>query len=198
MSTGILLSGGIDSTSLCFWKKPRYAFTVDYGQAAAEGEIRASSKIAQLTGVRHEVISIDCHSLGSGDLANAPPNRFAPVTEWWPYRNQFLITVAAMRAINLGVNRLMLASVKTDGLHKDGQGEFFQEIHKLVSMQEGKISVEAPAIVMTSVQLVRKARIDLSVLAWAHSCHVSNYACGNCRGCFKHQLVMQELGYEIY
>jgi len=198
MSTGILLSGGIDSTSLAFWKKPEIALTVDYGQASAEGEIRAASQITKILHIRHEIISVDCHLLGSGDLANAPPNQFAPVSEWWPYRNQLLITIAAMRAIAIGIDRLMLGSVKQDCIHVDGGGEFFRRIDELVSMQEGRLRIEVPAIVLSSMELVREAKIDLAVLAWAHSCHVSNYACGNCRGCFKHQLVMRELGYEVY
>lgn len=198
MSTGILLSGGIDSTSLAFWKRPEFALTVDYGQASAEGEIRASLQIAKLLQIRHETLSVDCHSLGSGDLASAPPNQFAPVPEWWPYRNQLLITITAMRAIAIGIDRLILGSVKQDGIHVDGRAEFYRSIDGLVSMQEGKLRIEVPAISLTSMELVREAKIDLAILAWTHSCHVSNYACGNCRGCFKRQLVLRELGYEVY
>ncbi|HUI28955.1 MAG TPA: 7-cyano-7-deazaguanine synthase [Candidatus Acidoferrales bacterium] len=198
MRTGVLLSGGIDSTSLAFWKHPDVAITVDYGQLPAQGEIRAATKIARILKIKHEIIQVDCHTLGSGDMAGRSPNRVAPVPEWWPYRNQLLITLAGMRAIALNINLLMIGSVKRDGVHVDGRRQFFRRVNQLMKMQEGKIKIESPAIALDSVELVQKSKITFDVLAWTHSCHVSDYACGNCRGCFKHQFVMKKLGYEIY
>ena len=32
----LLLSGGMDSIALAFWKRPEIAITIDYGQRAAE------------------------------------------------------------------------------------------------------------------------------------------------------------------
>jgi 7-cyano-7-deazaguanine synthase len=198
MSLAILLSGGLDSTALAFWKKPQTAFTIDYGQRAARAEVRAATTICRELGVSHEVIAVDCGRFGSGDLAGLPPNPHAPSSEWWPFRNQLLITIAAMRAITLAVDELMVGSVITDALHADGTIGFFEKANELLSMQEGGIRVTVPAIHMTTVQLVRAAGIDIRLLAWAHSCHVANFACGSCRGCLKHRSTMMELGLEPY
>ncbi len=65
-------------------------------------------------------------------------------------------------------------------------------------MQEGGLKVEAPAIDLTSIELIKTAGISPSELAWAHSCHTSEYACGRCRGCNKHREVMVALGYANY
>lgn len=192
MTTGILLSGGIDSTALAKWKTPRVALTIDYGQLPAQGEIRAARKIAEELGLAHEVLTIDCRVLGSGDLAGVPATTLAPAPEWWPFRNQLLLTIAAARAVALGVEHLLFGSVASDGFHADGRPEFFESMDCLTSLQEGGIRVSAPAITLTSVELIRVSGIKPSLLAWAHSCHKEDFACGSCRGCFKHQAVMSQ------
>jgi 7-cyano-7-deazaguanine synthase len=196
MTTALLLSGGMDSICIAYWKRPDVAFTINYGQLSAEGEIQAAGAVCQSLSVRHEVISVDCSALGSGDLSGTPPDPLAPVTEWWPFRNQLLLTLAGMRAIPLGVKTLLFGSVKTDSVHADGKKKFFQGIDKVFSMQEGALHVETPAIHLTTAELIKLSNVPISILAWSHSCHVSNFACGSCRGCFKYFGVMRELGYE--
>lgn len=198
MKTAILLSGGIDSIALAFWKRPEVAYTIDYGQLSASGEIRAARQICAILQLHHEIIRVDCASLGSGDMAGRAPSPLAPVSEWWPFRNQLLLTFAVMKAVDDEVNLILFGSVKTDASHSDSSKDFFDQINNILAIQEGAIKVSVPAIEMSSAELVQVSGIDITVLSWAHSCHVSEYACGNCRGCFKHQKVMMELGYEAY
>lgn len=190
----ILLSGGMDSIALAYWLRPEVAITLDYGQRAAEAEIAAATRVARILGMEHYVLRIDCSSLGSGDLVGSKPISDAPVTEWWPYRNQMLVTLALMKAIQLGVGELMVGSVKTDAQHLDGTPEFYEQLSKLVSMQEGEIKVTAPAIGLTTVELVQKAGIPDRILMYAHSCHTSNFPCGRCHGCNKYMYVKDQLG----
>lgn len=196
LKTAILLSGGMDSISLAYWKRPDIAFTVDYGQLSAAGEIQAARVVARNLEIPHEIITVNCRELGSGDLAGKPHLEDAPATEWWPFRNQLVLTLAGIRALSLGVKRLIFGSVKTDSFHKDGSAEFFEKISDLFSLQEGNLLVAAPAINLTTAELVKISGIPFSLLAWAHSCHVSQYACGYCGGCAKYYSVMKELGYE--
>lgn len=196
MKTGILLSGGMDSVSLAYWKRPDIALTIDYGQLSALGEIQAARVVSRNLDIPHEVIAVNCRDLGSGDLAGKPHLAAAPASEWWPFRNQLLLTIAAMRAVPLGVDRLIFGSVKTDSFHQDGSAEFFEKIGDVFSLQEGHLTVSAPAIHLTTAELVKISGIPRSLLAWAHSCHISQYACGHCRGCAKYYSVMKELGYE--
>lgn len=196
MKTALLLSGGMDSIAIAFWKRPDIAFTINYGQLSAEGELHAAETVCRSLGIPHEVITVNCRNLGSGDLSGKSPVPIAPVPEWWPFRNQLLLTFAGMRALSLEVNTLIFGSVKTDAAHVDGGIEFFEKIDNVFSIQEGKLRIVAPAIHLTTEELIKTSGIPLSLLAWAHSCHVSNFACGNCRGCFKYHAVMKELGYE--
>lgn len=196
MKTGLLLSGGMDSVAIAFWKRPDVAFTINYGQLSAEGEIHASETVCRSLNTPHDVIHVDCGQLGSGDLSGKSPLSFAPVSEWWPFRNQFLLTVAGMRAVTLGIDALIFGSVKTDSAHADGRLAFFENIDRVFSIQEAGLRVMTPAIQLTTAELIAESGIPRALLAWSHSCHVSNFACGNCRGCNKYQAVMRELGYE--
>lgn len=195
MKTAILLSGGMDSVALAYWKRPEIAFTIDYGQAPAKAEIQASTTIANLLNIEHHVIRVDCKSLGSGDLINEEPINDSPSSEWWPYRNQLLITLAGMKAISLNVQELMLASVKSDGFHKDGTLEFYKRMNDLMSYQEGAMEITSPSVDMSTVELIHRSNIPKELLLWAYSCHKSNIACGSCRGCNKYYNTISELGY---
>lgn len=198
MSDVLLLSGGMDSVALAWQLRPRWAVTIDYGQGPAPAEIRAASAVADTLKIEHVVISADLSALGSGDLAGSTAIELAPVREWWPFRNQALVTLAAMRMLPLGANRLYMGCLATDGAHADGTPQFIAVMNTLLQLQEGAMSLEAPAIGMTAVELVQRSGIPMEVLAWAHSCHVGEYACGYCRGCHKHFETMSELGAEPY
>lgn len=195
MTTALLLSGGMDSVSIAWWKKPEVAITVDYGQLPADAEIAAASKVAELLSIKHEVIRVDCSSLGSGDMAGTTPSPAAPVSEWWPFRNQLVLTLAGMAAVRMAAERLLIGTLSTDGQHADGRPEFVERISGLMRMQEGGLVVEAPAIALNAVELVHSSGIDQATLAWAHSCHTGNFACGRCRGCVKHFNTWSALGW---
>jgi 7-cyano-7-deazaguanine synthase len=196
VSIGLLLSGGQDSIALAWWKRPSVAFTIDYGQASAEGEIRASQAVAEVLGIELECIRVDCRQLGSGELAGQPALPIAPMPEWWPYRNQLIVTIASMRALKHGIQRLLLGTVITDAAHRDGTPTFVDNLDALLACQEGALRVEAPAIALSTIELIRRSGVPMEVLGYAHSCHRGSFACGACRGCMKYSAVVQALGNE--
>jgi len=194
----LLLSGGMDSVAIAYMRRPSLAITIDYGQLAAAGEIRAASAVADALGIRHVIIRVDLRPLGSGDMVGQRAIDLAPVSEWWPFRNQMLMTLASMRAINDGICHLLIGSVKDDRIHADGTREFIAAMDTLVGLQEGGMTIEAHAIELTTVELIRKSEVPTEILAWAHSCHVAQYACGVCRGCYKHYRTCEALGVDPY
>ncbi|MCG7509197.1 7-cyano-7-deazaguanine synthase [Mesorhizobium sp. IRAMC:0171] len=185
----------MDSVSIAWWRRPSLAITIDYGQKPAKAEIDAATQVAKLLNIRHEIIYVDCSSLGSGDMAGTSPSSVAPVSEWWPFRNQLLITLAGMAAVRSSIGKLYIGALATDDLHADGRAEFVEGISSLMANQEGSITVEAPAIGLDAVTLVKTSGIPQEVLAWAHSCHTGDYACGRCRGCAKHFHTWKALGW---
>lgn len=170
------------------------SISIDYGQAAAAAEIDASQTICAELQIAHDVIRLDCSVLGMGDMMKSqalPKTQIElPSSEWWPFRNQLLLTFGAARSLALGVTEIYTGSVKTDGRFMDGTSEFYRLMDLLISMQEGKIHVRAPAIEMDSIELLRKSNTPLSLAAWSHSCHRSNIACGQCKGCEKRKQIM--------
>ena len=184
----------MDSVAIAAWKKPEIAFTIDYGQRAAAAEVEASRQVCAELGIEHEAITTPCGKLGSGDMALTPALDSAPASDWWPFRNQLLITLAGMRCVSIGVENLMIGTVASDQTHGDGRQGFLDAMNALLDVQEGGLRVTAPALAMSTAELVRTSEIDAGVLAWAHSCHTANVACGSCRGCVKHIEVTRELG----
>ena len=95
----LLLSGGIKSTCLAKTWKPDVCLTIDYGQIPAAGEIRAAKNVAKFFGLPHRLLDINAASLGSGQMAGKPKIKQATIPELWPFRNQFLVTLAAMKFV---------------------------------------------------------------------------------------------------
>ena len=196
---GILLSGGLDSLALAYWQKPYIAFTIDYGQKSAKGEIRAAAKVVKDLGMKHEIIKVDLSQTGSGDLLGEPPSRFAPKSDWWPFRNQVLLSIACSFILskNIDIQELLFGTVKNDLYHKDGTRGFFDLFNRLLQYQEGSLNIATPAINLTTVELIQVSQVPYDKLIKGHSCHKSEYACGQCRGCFKYQRTLHEIGYPM-
>jgi 7-cyano-7-deazaguanine synthase len=187
----LLFSGGLDSTALAVLLAPECALTIDYGQVSAGGEIRAAAAISSRLGIPHHVLSADCSSVGSGLLAGSEPDPLAPVEEWWPFRNQLLVTLAAAWGLGQGMEEVIVASVAGDAAHVDGTAEFFSSVDRLLTMQEGGMRLDAPAIGKSSVELLREAAVPGGLLGFTHSCHRSDFACGICPGCIKRSEVLE-------
>lgn len=181
----LLFSGGVDSSALAYWKRPDICLTIDYGQRPARGEIAAAEAICAELGLRHDILNVDLRALGSGSLAGKSPSDFAKAEEWWPYRNQMLITLAGMRFLSEGLKEIMIGAVRTD-VHADGKSRFLRGIDRLMTVQEGNVTVTAPARTLHPDKLLELSGFPHSLLGLTFSCHVMEYACGRCRGCEKH------------
>jgi 7-cyano-7-deazaguanine synthase len=194
MSELLLLSGGIDSIAIAAWRRPKLCLTVDYGHRPAAAEIIASAQVCKDLKLQHCVLSAKIPSLGSGDLAGADLSPHSRHSEFWPFRNQYLITLAGMIAIKHACDTVAIGTVATDVRHKDGSAAFVSQMNALMLLQEGSLRVVAPAASFTSEELVHRSLVAPATLAWAHSCHVGNLACNQCRGCQKHSETMSALG----
>jgi len=127
-------------------------------------------------------------------LSGRTPIAQAPSGEWWPYRNQLLVTLAAAWALPRGFEAVVVGSVRSDGFHVDGTADFYDVADRLLSMQEGGIRVLAPAITMTSAELVQASAVPDDILVWTISCHRGPLSCGDCPGCDKHETLLRQLG----
>lgn len=181
----LLFSGGVESTALAFQQRPNRLLTINYGQASVVGELRAARHLAGVLEIPHDEVAIDAGQLGSGDLVGRPKAEHSEVSEAWPFRNQFLITVAAMKYANDNLREIMIGTVSTDSVHADGSPEFLDRICALIQCELPNVRVHAPAIKMDTERLVRASGMPHDLLGWTFSCHRASVACGQCRGCNK-------------
>jgi 7-cyano-7-deazaguanine synthase len=190
----LLLSGGLESSALAAWLRPPLVLTIDYGQLSARGEMWAASRVCRELGLEHHTLHADCAAVGSGLLAGRESDEQAPVPEWWPFRNQLLVTLAGAWAISRGGSEIVVGSVVGDGGHADGTAEFYEQFDRVMALQEGGLRVRVPAIKMSSAELIAESGVTNAVLGWTHSCHVGDVACGSCPGCAKRRDVLTAIG----
>lgn len=195
MSELLLLSGGIDSICLAAWRRPACCLTIDYGQRPAKAEFTAAEQVCKALGLTHDTLLVPVGQLGGGLMAGAAPFAASPHAEFWPFRNQFLITLGAMHALRFGYTKVLIGTVLSDRRHADGHPAFVKGIADVVRAQEGAIELEAPALHHSTVDLIRLSGVTPDVLGWAHSCHTGILACGQCPGCRKHSEAMAGIGW---
>lgn len=190
----LLFSGGLDSTALAWWLRPDVCVFVDYGQSPAAGERAAAMSLAGAMDLRLETVSVDLSHLGLGPLAGRPPSDLAVGgPEWWPYRNQMLVTLAAMHLVGRGLTEIILGAVSSDR-HADGRPPFLRAMDRVMSLQEGAVRVSAPGRRLSGAALLKRSGVPAELLGATFSCHVAEYACGRCRGCTKHRDTLRRFG----
>lgn len=195
MTTLLLLSGGLDSAAVASIWRPKEALFVDYGQRPADGERRAARAIASFLSLPLRELTLDLSIVGAGLLAGRRPLPTAPSPEWFPFRNQMLITLAAACAVNEGHDEVSVGLVKEDGQrHADGTENFLNAMSALTSSQEQGPRVVAPGIRHSSSELVSRAGLPVEALMQTVSCHVAPLACGSCPGCRKRAAVLHAVG----
>jgi 7-cyano-7-deazaguanine synthase len=195
MAQLLLLSGGLDSTCLAVLEPPAAALVVDYGQTPAAAEMRAAEYVAAKYHIRLIKLNVDCAAIGQGLLADGVSAPGGPSPEWWPFRNQLLVTLAASVAIKEGLDEVVVATVVSDGeRHVDGTSAFYSALADLIVMQEGGIKLRTPCIDRSTGELFASVALADDVLVMSHSCHVGNLACGQCPGCLKRQEVLRDAG----
>jgi 7-cyano-7-deazaguanine synthase len=183
----LLISGGVDSSCIAWWRRPVSALFIDYGQRPAAGELTAARAVTDALGIALNTLRIDCSSVGIGLLAGSSfLEGVARAPEWWPFRNQIIVTFGAAWALLNGFGSVLIGSVRGDAArHADGSPAFLEKLDDLLRMQEGAIRLRAPAVGLTTTELIRVSGAPASLLGWTHSCHVEPIACGTCPGCVK-------------
>jgi 7-cyano-7-deazaguanine synthase len=189
----MLLSGGLDSTAIAALERPALCLFVDYGQRPAGAERATSRLVATELGLALDEVSMDLSIFGEGMLVGRDSWGSA-TPEWFPFRNQFLITAAAAFAVTRGYDAVLIGTVGGDGeRHVDGTSDFVTRIAALVAMQEGGIRVHAPYVDVDPVEVIRRSSVDARLLRRTYSCHTGNLACGQCPGCRRRFEILHRL-----
>lgn len=197
MNRLLLLSGGLDSTAVAAMIRPEHCLHIDYGQIPADAEQRAAAQAADDLGLPFTSLAVLAGQVGAGLMSAEAADGTVPAgvsPEWWPFRNQLLITLAAAWGVQRGFEVVIIGTVASDGArHADGTRDFLTRIDGLLAIQEGHLRIEAPAAGMSSAELITTSGVTDAVLGWTHSCHRASFPCGACPGCVKRQEVLQQL-----
>ncbi|MCY3634008.1 MAG: PfkB family carbohydrate kinase [bacterium] len=190
----MLLSGGLDSAAIAAVEKPDRALFVDYGQAAADAERVSAQEVAELLQIEFDEVTVDATQIGAGALINGDRLEVAPTPEWFPYRNQLLVTIAAAHALHNGLEVVILGTVAGDGhRHMDGSRKFIAKLDSVLRCQEGTLRLIAPHADTPTIELLARTEHRAKIVAATYSCDVATTSCGKCNSCLRRAEILSEL-----
>ena len=202
----VLLSGGLDSTTVLAIAKERYipyALSFNYGQRH-EVELESAGRVARtLMAAEHVVAKIDLRVFGGSALTDdidVPKHQSAdsagdeiPVT-YVPARNTVFLSFALAWAEVLGANDIFIGVNALDySGYPDCRPEFIEAYEKLANLAtkagvQGtqKIKIHTPLIDMTKSQIISKGielGVDYSQTISCYDPDSNGASCGRCGSC---------------
>lgn len=212
----VLFSGGQDSTTCLAWALKKFdevvALTIDYGQRH-RAEIDQAKIIAKKTGVQHEVFKIDVFSklsknaLTDRQLEILPGGDGQLPSTFVPGRNLIFLSIACMKAYQLGVKDIATGVCQTDySGYPDCRNKFIESFQRTVRLaMDTGFTIHTPLMWLTKAETV-KLMDDLGyldLLQYSHTCYRGlRPACRTCPACelrlkgFREAGVLDPLHYE--
>ncbi|MNK07878.1 7-cyano-7-deazaguanine synthase [compost metagenome] len=216
----VLLSSGLDSTVNAFEASVRHdlvmALTFDYGQRAAESEVRAAKKISAHLGVKHKVLSLpwfkdfNRSSLLVADLeiptgeqvqidSHAKSEETAK-SVWVPNRNGIFLNIAAAFAESLDAEIIIPGFNKEEAAtFPDNSEEFLNKATaSLWYSTSNHVKVECYTSSLVKSEIVARGE-ELKVpweLIWP--CYFSgDQWCGQCESCLRSKRAFASAGVNV-
>jgi 7-cyano-7-deazaguanine synthase len=206
-SAVLLLSGGLDSTTMLAWTLDRgfdvHAMTFRYGQRHA-GEIEAARRVARHYGVRdHVVVDIDLRTFGGSALTadiDVPKDRAPasmangiPIT-YVPARNTIFLSFCLAWAEVLGASDIFIGVNALDySGYPDCRPEYIAAFERMANLAtrggvEGTspVRINTPLLELTKRQIVELGRslgVDYSMTLSCYDPSERGEACGHCDAC---------------
>lgn len=167
----VLLSGGIDSATglalICQAGSQASALFVDYGQAAALSEARASAALAAHFGVQHQALTCSGRSFGAGEIRG---------------RNAFLVHLAFMAFPN--ETGVVVIGIHAGTVYRDCSSDFVNLMQQSYDFHAGgRMALVAPFVDYSKADVFNLAvKLELP-LELTYSCEAGNEPCGLCLSC---------------
>ncbi len=196
----VVFSGGQDSTTCLFWAKKHfekvYALSFIYGQKHVK-EVELAKNIAKKAGVEFEVMDVSfIGSLGRNSLTDTTlamdsekPEEGVPNT-FVPGRNLFFLSIAAVRAREIGINHLVTGVSQTDfSGYPDCRDNFIKSLNVTLNL-----AMDEQFVIHTPLMWIDKAETwamadELGVLDLVRNETMTCYngiqgdGCGHCPAC---------------
>lgn len=205
----ILLSGGMDSTTLLWWLKARqrgpiHAISIDYGQRHRV-ELACAARLARRAEVEaHETLALDLAVLGGNPLTD--PALAVPAAEAHrqrdtvvPFRNMLFATLAAAYCATKGIFNLYMAPVKDDyPAYRDCRRPFYDSLEqslRLGAAHDARWAIHTPFVDLWKRDVVALG-VKLGVpYGETHTCYAGlRPACGSCDACSERKAAFAAAG----
>lgn len=197
MKTIIILSGGLDSTTLLYRllseKKDVYALSFDYGQRH-KIELEMAKLTCKKLRVNHKIVSITSitslisNSSLTGDI-EVPEGNYNDESmkdTVVPNRNMIMASIAIGYAVNIQANEVALGVHSGDhAIYPDCRPEFIKALRKIAIVANYiPIDIYVPYLYEDKAGIVKdgiKLKVDYSL---THTCYNGqNPPCGKCGSC---------------
>lgn len=213
MTDAILsLSGGQDSTTCLSWAKSNfndvYAISFDYGQKH-KIELDCAKKICEIADVKdHFIIKIDelFNEISITDNAMINPEKNVndqhkmfknlPAT-FVPFRNLFLLSIAAAKGLDYGINNIVTGICQTDfSGYPDCRNSFKESLQETLSLAiDYSVIIHTPLMYLTKAQTVKymEKMGNLNWYKYTHTCYNGQKPpCLECPACKLRQKGFEE------
>jgi 7-cyano-7-deazaguanine synthase len=195
----VLLSGGLDSTTLLYWvvkegRKP-YVLSFDYGQRHKK-ELEFAKRTCEKLKAEHKIIDLtSVHELLQGsaltsESVSVPEEHYTHETQKAtivPNRNAIMLNIAVGYAVSIGADRVFYAAHHNDrAIYPDCREEYIQSQNETAKLanEMPELEIVAPFVQKTKADIVKIAG-ELGVPfedTW--SCYKGEEkACGVCGTC---------------
>jgi 7-cyano-7-deazaguanine synthase len=214
MKAVVLLSGGLDSTTLLAMARAEqrevHALTFDYGQRHASEIDDARAQAASMEVADHRVVRVDLRAIGGSALTSnvdVPKDHLAeggiPVT-YVPARNMIFLSIGAAFAESVSAGELWIGVNAIDfSGYPDCRPEFIEAFEKAImagtrsGVERGTPKLVTPLLNLTKSEIIRLGT-DLGVdYSRTRSCYdpdENGVACGHCDSCLIRRSGFEEAG----
>lgn len=208
----VLLSGGIDSTTLLWLSKEMfkdvYAISFDYGQKHGI-ELRFAKELASIAGVKKHFIVDIPHLKDIGGNALTDKNIDVPSEDYTdqppittvPMRNLMFLSIAASYADVYEVENIGIGIHSMDSPYPDCRAEFASSAEAainassvMVAKKKNRIKIFSPFLGMTKRDIVKLGKKLGVPFEKTYSCYRGVYPpCGECATCRQREEALKEV-----
>ncbi|MDE5814599.1 MAG: 7-cyano-7-deazaguanine synthase QueC [Muribaculaceae bacterium] len=206
----IVLSGGMDSTTLLHDRKEQIALAVtfDYGSKHNAREIECARKNCEMLGIEHIVIPLEFMGryfkssllIGGEEIPEghyADENMKSTVV---PFRNGIMLSIAAGLAESRGLKKVMLANHGGDhAIYPDCRPGFIDAMSEAIRQgtYDG-IVIDAPYTSITKSDIARIGKRIGVDYRLTYSCYKGGEKhCGKCGTCVERMEALRDAGIDI-
>ena len=206
----LVLSGGMDSTTLLHDRKEQIALAVtfDYGSKHNAREIECARKNCEMLGIEHLVIPLDFMGryftssllIGGEEIPEGHYTDDNMKSTVVPFRNGIMLSIAAGLAESRGLRKVMLANHGGDhAIYPDCRPGFVRAMSEAISVgtYEG-IVIDAPYTDISKTDIARIGKrigVDYNL---TYSCYKGGEKhCGKCGTCVERMEALRDAGIEL-